>query len=202
MTRIAHTTLDSETGYACVIHAGRHELTADESTAHGGTDTGPAPYQLLLSALAACTAITLRMVAARKGWELGSIHVDVELHKDEGADPHRASHHAERPARRSAEGDARRHRREDSRHEDDQGRSAHRNEIPVGRTPAAAFAPARQTGPGLPSVRRRFAATRRGESACGARTPWRFAGRIRAAAPSAPGTRPRAARPRRARSAR
>ena len=86
MTRIAHTSLDSETGYACVIHAGRHELTADESTARGGTDTGPAPYQLLLSGLAACTAITLRMVAARKGWELGSIHVDVELHKDEGTD--------------------------------------------------------------------------------------------------------------------
>src|SRR5258706_23302 len=86
MTRIAHTTLDSVTGYACVIHAGRHELTADESTARGGTDTGPAPYQLLLSSLAACTAITLRMVAARKGWELGSIHVDVELHKDDGAD--------------------------------------------------------------------------------------------------------------------
>jgi putative redox protein len=84
MTRIAHTSLDSETGYACAIHAGRHGLTADESTARGGTDTGPAPYQLLLSGLAACTAITLRMVAARKGWELGSIHVDVELHKDEG----------------------------------------------------------------------------------------------------------------------
>ena len=82
MTRIAHTSLDSETGYACAIHAGRHGLTADESTARGGTDTGPAPYQLLLSGLAACTAITLRMVAVRKGWELGSIHVDLEPHKD------------------------------------------------------------------------------------------------------------------------
>src|SRR3989442_11968233 len=82
MPRIAHTLLDSETGYACLIRAGRHALAADESTARGGTDTGPAPYQLLLSGLAACTAITLRMVAARKGWELGSIHVDVELHKD------------------------------------------------------------------------------------------------------------------------
>jgi putative redox protein len=82
MPRIAHTVLDSETGYACVIRAGRHELTADESVLRGGTDTGPAPYQLLLSGLAACTAITLRMYAARKGWELGSIHVDVELHKD------------------------------------------------------------------------------------------------------------------------
>ena len=84
MPRIAHALLDSETGYACQIRAGRHALTADESTAHGGTDTGPAPYQLLLSGLAACTAITLRMVAERKGWELGSIHVDVELYKDDG----------------------------------------------------------------------------------------------------------------------
>ena len=82
MPRVAHALLDSETGYACQIRAGRHALTADESTAHGGTDTGPAPYQLLLSGLAACTAITLRMVAARKGWELGTIHVDVELEKD------------------------------------------------------------------------------------------------------------------------
>ena len=86
MPRIAHTVLDSETGYACVIRAGRHELTADEPGSRGGTDTGPAPYELLLASLAACTAITLRMVAARKRWELGSIHVDVELHKDDGAD--------------------------------------------------------------------------------------------------------------------
>ena len=82
MPRIAHALLDSETGYACVIRAGRHELTADEPSLRGGTDTGPAPYELLLASLAACTAITLRMVAARKGWELGSIHVDLELHKD------------------------------------------------------------------------------------------------------------------------
>ena len=82
MTRIAHTVLDCETGYACVIRAGRHELTADEPVSQGGTDTGPPPYQLLLSGLAACTAITLRMVAARRGWELGSIHVDLELYKD------------------------------------------------------------------------------------------------------------------------
>ena len=82
MPRIAHTVLDSETGYACVIRAGRHRLTADEPGSRGGTDTGPAPYELLLASLAACTAITLRMVAVRKGWELGSIHVDLELHKD------------------------------------------------------------------------------------------------------------------------
>jgi putative redox protein len=87
MPRIAHAALDSQTGDVCVIRAGHHTLTADEAASHGGTDTGPAPYQLLVSALAACTAITLRMVAARKGWELGSIHVEVELEKDAtGAD--------------------------------------------------------------------------------------------------------------------
>ena len=87
MPRIAHAVLDSQAGYACAIRARRHALTADEAALHGGTDTGPTPYELLLSALAACTAITLRMVAERKGWQLGAIHVDVELHKDEaGAD--------------------------------------------------------------------------------------------------------------------
>jgi putative redox protein len=87
MPRIAHAVLDSQTGDACVIRVRRHTLTADEAVSHGGTDTGPAPYEILVSALAACTAITLRMVAQRKGWELGAIHVDVELEKDAaGAD--------------------------------------------------------------------------------------------------------------------
>jgi len=87
MPRIAHAVLDSQAGDACVIRARRHTLTADEAVLHGGTDTGPAPYEILVSALAACTAITLRMVAQRKGWELGAIHVDVELEKDAaGAD--------------------------------------------------------------------------------------------------------------------
>jgi len=87
MPRIAHAVLDSQSGDACVIRARRHTLTADEAVPHGGTDTGPTPYEILVSALAACTAITLRMVAQRKGWELGSIHVDVELEKDAaGAD--------------------------------------------------------------------------------------------------------------------
>ena len=80
--RVSHVVLDSKTGYACTLHARRHVLTADESRSSGGTDTGPAPYEILLSALAACTAITLRMVAERRKWELGEIHVDLELYKD------------------------------------------------------------------------------------------------------------------------
>jgi putative redox protein len=80
--RVSHVVLDSKTGYACTLHARRYTLTADESHANGGSDTGPAPYELLLSALGACTAITLRMYADRKGWNLGEIHVDLELYKD------------------------------------------------------------------------------------------------------------------------
>jgi putative redox protein len=82
VTRIAHSVLDSAQGLSAEIQNGRHRLTSDEPVALGGTDAGPAPYQLLLSSLAACTAMTLRMYADRKGWTLGNIHVDVELHKD------------------------------------------------------------------------------------------------------------------------
>jgi putative redox protein len=81
-SRVSHVVLDSKSRYACTLHARRHTLTADEPHSNGGTDTGPAPYDLLLSGLAACTAITLRMYAERKGWELGEIHVDLFLYYD------------------------------------------------------------------------------------------------------------------------
>jgi putative redox protein len=80
--RVSHVVLDSKAGYACTLRARRHVLTADEPQSNGGTDTGPAPYDILLSALGACTAITLRMYAEHKGWDLGEIHVDLELYKD------------------------------------------------------------------------------------------------------------------------
>jgi putative redox protein len=75
------------TNYAVSIAAGHHELKADESVKLGGKDTGPAPYELLCSALGACTAITLRMYAERKGWALRELHVDVhfESKNKEGA---------------------------------------------------------------------------------------------------------------------
>jgi len=61
--------------YKTQIHTFSHKLLADESEAHGGKDLGPTPYDLLLSALGACTAITLRMYADRKGWDLESLNV-------------------------------------------------------------------------------------------------------------------------------
>ncbi|HSO06085.1 MAG TPA: OsmC family protein, partial [Pelomicrobium sp.] len=63
--------------YANFIHAGRHRLRADEPSSLGGADTGPSPYQLLLASLGACTSMTLRMYAERKGWPLTRVAVDL-----------------------------------------------------------------------------------------------------------------------------
>jgi putative redox protein len=54
--------------YRVDIVTGAHALVGDESAEHGGRDVGPAPFDLVLSGLAACTLITLRMYAERKGW--------------------------------------------------------------------------------------------------------------------------------------
>jgi putative redox protein len=87
MALIATAQLDSAAGYAQTIEAGGHRLTADEAEAAGGTNTGPAPYALLLASLGACTSITLRMYADRKGWALGVIHVSLQHRKTaEGGD--------------------------------------------------------------------------------------------------------------------
>jgi putative redox protein len=59
--------------------AGGHELIVDEPAAVGGTDTGPRPTQLLGVSLAGCTAITIEMYAARKGWDVGAMEVAVDM---------------------------------------------------------------------------------------------------------------------------
>jgi putative redox protein len=73
----AHVVVESDKGYAQRIRAGHHQLTADEPAKAGGTDTGPSPYGLVLAGLGACTAITLRMYAERKGWDLGRTEVEL-----------------------------------------------------------------------------------------------------------------------------
>jgi putative redox protein len=54
-----------------------HQLMIDESPQSGGNDAGPDPQELLAASLASCTAITVEMYAARKGWDIGHVEVDV-----------------------------------------------------------------------------------------------------------------------------
>jgi|SRR5271165_6827896 len=56
-----------------------HLLVVDETVEAGGQDAGPDPLELLAVSLASCTAITMEMYAARKGWEIGHVEVDVEF---------------------------------------------------------------------------------------------------------------------------
>lgn len=70
--------------YRVRIAAGKNEVIADEPADKGGGDTGFSPYQILLSSLAACTAITVRMYAERKGWDTGEIAVDVSFETEKG----------------------------------------------------------------------------------------------------------------------
>ena len=69
------------TGFAVELRAGIHVWGDDGPTDLGGSDTGPNPYELLLSAVAACTCITVSMYCQRKGWKLESISAKYELDK-------------------------------------------------------------------------------------------------------------------------
>src|SRR5262249_18957537 len=60
------------------VSVGAHRLLADEPVKAGGLDSGPGPYDLLLAALGACTAMTLRLYAERKALPLDE--VTVRLH--------------------------------------------------------------------------------------------------------------------------
>ncbi len=54
-----------------------HHTLADEPLAYGGTNKGMSPYGFLSAGLGACTSMTIRMYARRKGWPLDHVSVDV-----------------------------------------------------------------------------------------------------------------------------
>lgn len=79
----AATAVIGQARYATAITTSRHALTADEPERNGGADLGPAPFDLLVSALGACTAMTLKMYAEHKGWPLEGLEVRAHYHGGE-----------------------------------------------------------------------------------------------------------------------
>jgi len=66
--------------YQCTITWRNGRFITDEPVSNGGQDEGPDPYTLLLSSLATCTLVTLRMYIDRKGWIIPDISVDANMY--------------------------------------------------------------------------------------------------------------------------
>ncbi|MBS1138574.1 MAG: OsmC-like protein [Proteobacteria bacterium] len=69
--------------YQQAVTIGQHQLIADEPVSVGGADAGPAPFDFLMSGLGACTSMTLRMYAERKGLPLTKVSVTLSHEKVE-----------------------------------------------------------------------------------------------------------------------
>ena len=82
MIHSAHAQSSPQSYRITLTDAQGHTWHADEPTSLGGTDTAPNPMDLMLSALGACTAITLHMYAGRKQWPLSHVDVDLKLNPE------------------------------------------------------------------------------------------------------------------------
>jgi putative redox protein len=75
--------------YRHEIEIGDHEVVSDEPAEAGGDDAGPNPQELLAASLASCSAITMEMYAARKGWDIGDVAVEVDYEPAQRGSPTR-----------------------------------------------------------------------------------------------------------------
>ncbi len=78
--------LQKDNAFTTTLKAGDHYLTADEPTSINGNNFGPTPYELVVSGLAACTAMTIKMYAVRKEWPLEDVEVHITYKKDHAED--------------------------------------------------------------------------------------------------------------------
>jgi len=85
----AHSIVSAEIGreaYLTKVVANGHAFISDEPESKGGGNTGPTPSDLLLSSLAACITITLRMYVDRKGWPMDGVRVELESSRVKAAE--------------------------------------------------------------------------------------------------------------------
>ncbi|WP_162984037.1 OsmC family protein, partial [Pseudomonas aeruginosa] len=77
-TQVVNASLGA-TPYRVTLGDDSHQWLSDVPAALGGADSGPSPHEILLSALGACTAITVAMYAQRKEWPLEGIDVQLNI---------------------------------------------------------------------------------------------------------------------------
>jgi uncharacterized OsmC-like protein/esterase/lipase len=75
-----------EDNFTTSIQTEKHSFIADEPANIGGDDFGPSPYDFLSAGLAACTAMTLKLYAARKKWDLQEVFVYLTYSKKHSDD--------------------------------------------------------------------------------------------------------------------
>ncbi|GGZ80062.1 bifunctional alpha/beta hydrolase/OsmC family protein [Algibacter mikhailovii] len=75
-----------EDNFTTSIQTKKHTFIADEPESVGGDDFGPSPYDFLSAGLAACTAMTLKMYAQRKKWDLQEVYVYITYSKKHSDD--------------------------------------------------------------------------------------------------------------------
>ena len=68
-------------GYRTEATNFRHTWHADVPPGGGGEDSAPNPEEQLLGSLGNCTAQTMKMYVARKGWDLQRVEIDLEMDK-------------------------------------------------------------------------------------------------------------------------
>ncbi|PUB13161.1 bifunctional alpha/beta hydrolase/OsmC family protein [Yoonia sediminilitoris] len=93
-------------GFLQDVQSGQHHILADEPVKFGGTNKGLTPYGLVSAGLGACTAMTIRMYARRKGWPLSAVSVDIthaKEHAQDAAEPGAKVDHFDRLIRLSGD---------------------------------------------------------------------------------------------------
>ena len=73
-------------GFLQDVQSGPHHVLADEPATFGGTNKGLTPYGFVSAGLGACTSMTIRMYARRKGWPLTGVSVDIKHAKQHAMD--------------------------------------------------------------------------------------------------------------------